>query len=109
MTWWLALIVFALSVADDILVVIYFRRVVAGKRISASILSGALTVLISLEVFIYVSAWQYILPNALGSVIGTWLALKLEDRLPKVRPRTSKGRFKLASEVAEFQQRNKIL
>lgn len=92
---WLAVAIFLLSVADDIAVVIYLRRVVAGKRISASLLSGALTVLISLEVFIYVSAWQYIIFNALGSIMGTWFALWLEERLPKQKARDSKGKFKV--------------
>jgi len=91
---WLALAIFLLSITDDIAVVIYLRRVVAGKRRSASLLSGALTVLISLEIFIYVSDWIYILPNAIGSIVGTWIALWLEEKLPKQKARDSKGRFK---------------
>jgi glycopeptide antibiotics resistance protein len=94
MNLWLALAIFVLSITDDIAVVIYLRRVVAGKRKSAALLSGGLTLLISLEVFIYVSDWIYLFPNAIGSVIGTWIALCLEERLPKQTPRTSKGRFK---------------
>ena len=109
MSLFLALGIFLLSVGDDILVVIYLRRVIAGRRVAASLLSGALTVLISLEVFIYVSAWQYILPNALGSVIGTWLALRIEEKLPKVKPRTSQGRFKPTPAPAEFQRGEKRL
>ena len=106
---WIALAIFLLSVGDDILVVFYMRRVVTGRRVAASLLSGALTVLISLEVFIYVSNWVYIIPNCLGSVVGTWLALWIEDRLPRVRPRTKKGRFKPIPAVSNFQEGNKIL
>ncbi len=106
---WLALAIFLLSVGDDILVVYYLRRVITGRRVAASLLSGALTILISLEVFVYVSNWQYILPNALGSVIGTWLALRIEEKLPKVKPRTSQGRFKPAPAPSEFQRGEKRL
>jgi hypothetical protein len=91
---WLALAIFFMSIADDVAVVVYLRRVVAGKRRSASLLSGALTILISLEVFIYVSAWQYIFFNAIGSVVGTWIAIWLEERLPKQIQRNTKGRFR---------------
>jgi uncharacterized membrane protein len=91
---WLAVLVFVLSIADDIAVVYYLRRVVAGKRRSAALLSGALTALISLEVFIYVENIWYVPFNAAGSIIGTWIALVLDERLPKQTPRTSKGQFK---------------
>ncbi len=106
---WLALVIFLLSVADDILVVYYLRRVIAGRRVAASLLSGALTILISLEVFVYVSNWQYILPNAMGSVVGTWIALKIEERLPKIKPRDSHGRFKPAPAASAFQRESKGL
>jgi hypothetical protein len=91
---WLAILVFLLSVADDCLIVFYFRKVVAGRRISAALLSGALTTLISLEVFIYVSNWIYLIPNILGSIVGTWLALWVEEKLPKQKSRDSRGRFR---------------
>jgi hypothetical protein len=93
MIWW-AIFVFVLSVIDDLLAVIYIRRVATGKRISAALMSGALTGLISAEVLIYVSEWLLIIPNALGSVAGTWLALWLEESLPRQIPRDSKGKFK---------------
>lgn len=105
---WIAIAIFLMSVGDDCLVVWYLRRVITGKRKSAALLSGALTALISLEVFIYVSYWIYIIPNFLGSVVGTWLALWIEDRLPKVRPRTKEGRFKPIPASAEFQRRNQV-
>jgi len=91
---WIAFIVFGLSILDDVVVVIYMRRVVSGKRLPAALLSGALTALICLEVLIYVRDWIYFAPNALGSIVGTWLALWMEERLPKQKPRDSKGKFK---------------
>jgi hypothetical protein len=93
---WIALIVFGLSILDDVVVVVYMRRVVSGKRLPAALLSGALTALICLEVLIYVNDWIYFAPNALGSIVGTWIALWLEERLPKQTPRDSKGKFKPA-------------
>ena len=74
---WLALAIFVLSIADDILVVYYMRRVVAGRKATASLLSGGITLLISLEVFVYVSNLQYVIPNVIGSTVGTWIALWL--------------------------------
>ena len=94
MNLWLAILVFLLSIADDILVVYYMRRVVSGKRRSAALISGGLTALISCEVFIYVSQIYYIIPNSIGSIVGTWIAIALDERLPKQIPRTSKGQFK---------------
>lgn len=91
---WIAVLVFFLSAIDDVIVVFYLRRVVDGKRISAAILSGALTALIGLEVLIYVSDWLYLAPNVVGSVVGTWSAMLLEEKLPKQIPRDSKGKFK---------------
>src|SRR4030043_165243 len=99
MNLWLAIAIFFMSIGDDCLGVWYMRRVVAGKRKSAALLSGGLTALIALEVFIYVSDWIYIIPNCIGSVIGTWLAIWIEDRLPRVTPRTKQGRFKRVSGV----------
>lgn len=101
MNYWMAVLIFVLSIADDILVVYYMRRVVAGKKGIAGILSGALTGLISLEVFIYVSNWVYILPNCLGSIFGTWLALWVEEKLPRQKARDKKGKFKTQSVMRE--------
>lgn len=109
MTWWLALLILVLSIVDDIGVVFYLRRVVSDKRGMAAILSGLLTGIISLEVVIYAVDPIYIPFNCIGSVIGTWLAMWLDDRLPRIKPRTKQGRFKPISGIAEFQQRNKIL
>jgi len=90
----MAVLIFFLSVTDDCLVVFYIRKVATGRRISAALLSGALTLLISLEVFIYVSNWVYLIPNVFGSIVGTWMALWLEEKLPQQKARDSKGRFK---------------
>jgi hypothetical protein len=91
---WMAILIFILSIADDVLVILFLRRVVAGKRGIAGLLSGALTGLISFEVVIYATEPIYVIPNCMGSVIGTWLAMWLEEKLPKQKARDSKGKFK---------------
>ena len=109
MIWWLALTIFLFSILDDVGVVLYLRRVISGKRGQAALLSGLLTGVISLEVVIYATEPVYIPFNCLGSVIGTWHAMWLDDNLPKVVPRTKQGRFKSTSGTAEFQRINKVL
>jgi hypothetical protein len=98
---WLALLIFFLSILDDVVVVFYMRRVVSGKKGTASILSGALTGLISLEVVIYVADPIYVIPNCIGSVVGTWAALLVEEKLPKTKSRDKKGKFKAQSVIKE--------
>jgi len=90
----MAMAVFSLSILDDVGAVFYFRRIVSGKRYMAALLSGALTAMISLEVVIYATNPVYIPFNCVGSVLGTWLAMALDERLPKQISRDSKGKFK---------------
>jgi hypothetical protein len=85
MNLWLALAIFLLSVTDDLLVVWYMRRVVAGKRGIAGLISGILTALISLEVCIYATDVLYIPFNCIGSVIGTWLAIWIDTKWPSLK------------------------
>lgn len=98
---WMAILIFTLSVADDLLVVWYMRRVMAGRRGWAGLISGFLTGLISLEVVIYATEPIYVAPNCLGSVMGTYLAMWLENRLPRSKPRDKKGRFKPIPAIAQ--------
>lgn len=91
MNWWIAAAIFLMSVGDDCLAVWYLRRVVQGHKVRSAILSGLLTGLISLEVVLYVSENIYILFNCAGSVLGTWIALYLDEGLRP--PRTKDGRY----------------
>jgi hypothetical protein len=86
-----ALAIFTLSVADDCLAVWYLRRVVQGRRLVSGMLSGLLTGMISLEVVIYAADPVYIPFNCAGSIVGTVLAMWLDDRLAP--PRDRGGRY----------------
>jgi hypothetical protein len=88
---WLAITIFVLSVTDDCLAVWYLRRVVQGRRLVSGLLSGLLTGLISLEVVIYAADPVYVPFNCAGSIVGTVLALWLDERLAP--PRDKGGRF----------------
>lgn len=78
----LAIAIFFLSISDDVLVVWYMRRVIAGKKRMAGIISGLLTGLISLEVVIYATDISYVPFNCAGSIIGTWLAMWVDSKWP---------------------------
>ena len=92
----IGMLVFLLSVSDDLLAVFYLRRVVNGKKYVAGILSGLLTGLISFEVVLYVSDPVYVAFNVAGSCVGTPLAMWADDKWPKSRKRDKQGRFKPA-------------
>lgn len=96
MNFWLALAIFLCSIGDDVLCVLYYRRVnVANKILQAGLLSGALTTMVCFSVVFYTSDWRYIIPNVLGSIIGTPLAIWSDTHWPeKQRARDLKGRFK---------------
>jgi hypothetical protein len=70
------------------------RRVIQGSRLTAGLLSGIITAMVSYEVFLYAPAPEYIPFNALGSMLGTPIALWLDDRLPRRPRRDEKGKFK---------------
>jgi hypothetical protein len=92
--WW-ALVIFFFSILDDILCVLYLRRTNApDKKLQAGLLSGLLTGLISVEVLIYTSDSYLVIPNMLGSAIGTPLAIWADERWPAKKARDSKGKFK---------------
>ena len=94
---WLVIAIFLMSAGDDVLAVLYVRRVNspgARARVQAAAVSGLLTVLICLEVIVYTSDIRYIIPNALGSIVGTWLAMLVDDWFPPKKARDSKGKFK---------------
>ena len=93
MNWLTAFAVFILSLSDDLLAVLYLRRVSKDKKIQAALLSGLLTALISLEVTLYVTDPIYISFNIAGSVIGTPLAMWADDKWPAKRQRNKEGKF----------------
>lgn len=82
MNLWLAFSILILSILDDVGAVLYVRRIVRGSRFSACLISGGLTALISVEVLIYVSDPIYVVFNSCGSVIGTLLALWMDNKWP---------------------------
>ena len=90
----IALLILFLSITDDILVVFYMRRVIHGEKIWAGVLSGIVTSIVCLEVIFYAPEPAYIPFNAIGSVIGTPLAMWIDDLLPKRPRRDEKGKFK---------------
>jgi hypothetical protein len=92
---WLAIAIFLLSVGDDMLAVLYVRRVNApDSRLQACAISGLLTAMICLEVVVYTSELLYIVPNAIGSMVGTYMAMAIDDRFPAKKARDEKGKFK---------------
>ena len=92
----LALAIFFCSIGDDVLVVFYYRRVnVNNRKLLAGLLSGALTAMVSFAVIFYTADWRYVLPNIVGSMIGTPLAIWVDSRWPlREKARDSKGKFK---------------
>lgn len=93
MNWLTASAVFILSFSDDLLAVLYLRRVSKGKKVQAALFSGLLTALISLEVTLYITDPIYVAFNVAGSVIGTPLAMWADDRWPAKRQRDKRGKF----------------
>jgi hypothetical protein len=95
MVLWLAALIFILSIADDVLCVLFVRRVNApDKKFQAGLLSGLLTALISMEVLIYTTDWCYVPFNAAGSAIGTPIAIWADSKWPAKKARDEKGKFK---------------
>jgi hypothetical protein len=99
----LALAIFICSVADDVLVVFYYRRVnVNNKKLQASLLSGSLTAMVSFAVIFYTTDWRYVIPNVLGSMIGTPLAIWIDSRWPpREKARDARGKFKSPISTAQ--------
>jgi len=90
MDWRIALGLFGLNIFDDILCVFFTRRTIAGKAIQATILSGTLTLVVSISVINYVENRWYLIPTVIGSMIGTFVAIKLDKHLKKRKRRKRK-------------------
>lgn len=93
---WIAIAVFSASVLDDLLYVFFVRRVMRGSMLSAALLSGLMTALVSWEGYWqYANNWKYAFFNSIGSVVGCPLAMFIDDKLPKPKQqRDKKGKFK---------------
>jgi hypothetical protein len=110
MVLWIAITVFLVSVADDILYVFFVRRVMRGSRWSAAILSGVITAMVSWEGYWqYAHDWHYAIINAMGSSVGCPIAMYLEDRLPKGKIRDKKGQFKTVPKVVPTVKKEEVL
>lgn len=77
---WIALLVFLCSVLDDVLYIFFVQCIVRRRVVHASLLSGSLTGMVSFEVIMYSGMHQYAIPNILGSIIGTPLAMWVESK-----------------------------
>lgn len=93
MDWTIAVLVFFLNVLDDILCVFYTRRIVAGKAIQSGVLSGILTAVVAISVINYVDNKWYLAPIIAGSMIGSYVAIKL-DKYWKRRKRNENRKRK---------------
>ncbi len=104
----IALAVFLVSIGDDVLIVFYVRRVMHGQLLIAALLSGAITAMSNFGIVQFSNNWLYSVPNILGSLVGTPLAMLLEQRTPVKKPRDKKGRFKPPVSTASFQEIGKV-
>ena len=92
----IAILVFASNVADDALAVLFVRRCAAGKALQASLISGALTLLVAFSVVNYVENKWYLVPILLGSMVGCWVAVTWDRAYRKKS--NAKKRKKVADE-----------
>jgi len=76
----IAILVFLCSVADDVMYVFFVQFIMRKKVIPASVLSGLLTGLVSFGVMMYADLHAYVLPNIIGSVLGTPLAMWVDRK-----------------------------
>jgi hypothetical protein len=95
----------ALSILDDVLVVLYLNRVRDSDILSACLLSMAVgSVQVGGLYFVFKDSMEYALPLILGNGIGTALAIYLDKRWFGKKPRDKKtGRFKPTVDTTPFQ------
>lgn len=77
---WLITLIFFSNILDDVLVVLYIRRCASGKYVSASVLSGLITGVVAFSVILYTDNHWYLIPTIIGSVIGTYIAVKFDAK-----------------------------
>lgn len=83
---WVALFLFWLYVASDGLYALWTIAVNERKAVKAGAISAVLFVLLSIGVISYVDSHWYIVPCALGSGAGTYVA----TRFSKTRPEATR-------------------
>ena len=106
---WLALSVFLVSFLYDVFYVIFVRFLVRNQKLGAALFSGLMQALIVYEVIMYGKEnTQYAIPTIIGAIVGTPVAMWLDEKLPKPRPRNKKGQFKehlpISNAPAEIKQ-----
>ena len=105
MEFWLAMLLFFTNVIDDVLAVLFVRRTAAGNAVQAALISGLLTVLIAFSVVNYVQNKLYLIPIVVGSMVGCYVAVRLDKwyRRKKNRKKKAAGPFK----IVEYEREEK--
>ena len=74
------LLVFLATGIGDMLWTFYIRRTGEGKAIQAALFSTAIMVTGGVVVITYVEDKWYLIPAALGALVGTYFAVKRDSR-----------------------------
>ena len=72
------LLIFTSTAIADIIWVFYIRRIGEGKALSASLFGTAIWLLGAYVVVNYVKDVKLIIPAALGSFVGTYIAVRYD-------------------------------
>lgn len=75
-----AVFVFLAMVVTDILNVYYVRRVAQGRALQASAVSFSITLVAALVTINYVENKIYVIPVALGALVGTFISIKIDTK-----------------------------
>lgn len=78
--WPTGLLVFVFMVITDILNAYYVRRVSSGSALQAGLLSMSITLVAAVVTINYVENKIYLIPTALGALVGTYLSVKIDSR-----------------------------
>ena len=105
MEFWLATLLFFLNIVDDILAVLFVRRTAAGNAVQAALISGLLTVLIAFSVVNYVQNNLYLIPIVGGSMVGCYVAVRL-DKLYR-RKKNKKKKAAGSLKIVEYEREEK--
>ena len=103
MNLWLALMVFAVSFAYDILYIFFVRLLIRNQKLAAALFSGLMQALVVFEVVMYGKVTQYSIPTIIGAMAGTPIAMWLDEKLPRAIARDKKGKFKNTPDISKIQ------